>query len=398
MYKKRRFWIYVFAAFLGALTLNLGHPVTPKYVRELNIGSEWFGYFFAFMSLGHLIMSPINGNLADKYGRKPVFIIGLLGYAFAQFLFIQFDSGIELLGPRIMAGIFGNAVIMSSIGFFTDISSKKERTTALSIYAGLAAFGAATAYLIGGRLGVDSVLGTIGTFKFQIGFALSLALLAFIFIRNYSVEHSTQRKSIIQNFKNIRELKDKDIYIMLFVAIFVSIAFVSISKFLDVYIKDIGYDSDVLGNFVFVTGLVGIFSSFVILPLLNKKFDALLLLKVSLLLGGVMVLATFAQSNLRIALYSTFLVYMLFKAFYEPLDQAILSRKFDGNQGTVLGIRKSFFAIGSVIGPLLAGFIYKYQQEKLFFVAAFILLFSSLILILFVRKKKSLCEINKKLV
>ncbi len=390
MFKKKNFWLYVFIAFLGALSLNLGHPVTPKYVRELEIGSEWFGYFFSFMSLGHLIMSPINGNLSDKFGRKPIFIIGLIGYALAQFLFIQFETGPTLLLPRIMAGIFGNAVIMSSIGMFTDISNKEERTTALSIYAGLAAFGASTAYLIGGRLGVDSVLGTKNTFIFQSLFAISLALIVFIFISNNKPDSKVKRKNIIENIKMIKDLKDKDIYIMLFVTVFVSIAFVSVSKFLDVYIKDIGYDTDVLGNFVFITGLVGIFSSFVILPLLNKKIDGLILLKFALLGAGSFIIITFIQSNILFALHSTFLIFMIFKAFYEPLDQAILSRKFDGNQGTILGIRKSFFAIGSVLGPLIAGFIYKYYGETVFFIAAFLLIISGLALIIFVKKKNTI--------
>ncbi len=388
MFKKKRFYIIAIFVFLGSLTLNLGHPVTPKYIKELGISSEWFGYFFAFMSLGHVIMSPIYGNLSDKYGRKPIFIIGLCGYAFAQFLFITFDSVPLLLIPRITAGVFGSAILISAAGFFSDLSSKSERTKALSICAGLLAFGASAGYLVGGRLGVDSVLGVKGTFKFQIIFALILAVLMLIFVRKAQERTSKNRKSFIQNLNDIRKLKDRNIYIMLCVGILVSISFVSVSKFLDVYISDSGYDTDVLGTFVFITGVIGIISTLTILPFLSGKFKDLNLLKFALILGGAMIFLTFIQNNMFVALYTTFLIFMLFKPFYQPLDQSILSRRFDGNQGTILGIRSSFFAIGNVIGPLIAGFIYKYYGVNLFFFSSGLLILSGLILVVFVRSKQ----------
>ncbi len=386
MLKKKSFWIIAVVTFLASITLNFGHTVTPTYINDLGIAKKWFGYFFSVMSLGHLIMSPINGYLSDKYGRKVVMIFGFIGYAIAQSLFITFGTGPTLLLPRIIAGVFGNAVLMSTVASFTDVSTKEERTKALSIYAGLLAFGIAVAYLISGNL--SEHIGVINTFKVQVGISLSMALITLLIVKNNRQTDIKERKNIFQNFKMIHDVKSRDVYVLLFLLIPITIAFVTTTKFLDVYITDNGYSKSDLGNFMFVTGIVGIIATFVFLPILNRYFRSVTLLKISLIIGGIFVIITFMQSNIIFALYSLFLVYIFFKSFYEPLDQSILSKRFDGNQGTILGIRKSFYALGNVLGPLLAGFIYEENPVAVFYMAGGLLIIAGLVIVLLIRKTK----------
>ena len=66
---------------------NIGHPVTPAFVRSLGIPDFMFGVFFASMSFGLMIGGPIWGILGDRGKKKNYIVIGLLLYSIGQLFF-----------------------------------------------------------------------------------------------------------------------------------------------------------------------------------------------------------------------------------------------------------------------------------------------------------------------
>ena len=92
---------------LFAISVNLVHPITVNYVTSLQLDDSFFGFFVSLMSLGQVIGAYVFGVLSDKFGRKWMIFIGLLGYCLAQigFGFINTNSIVILLF-RFLAGIF----------------------------------------------------------------------------------------------------------------------------------------------------------------------------------------------------------------------------------------------------------------------------------------------------
>ena len=78
------------AGLLVGITTNIGHPVTPYYINQLNFDKIVFGYFYALMSFGMLISAPIWGSLGDAKGRKWIIIICLIFYGVGQVMFASF--------------------------------------------------------------------------------------------------------------------------------------------------------------------------------------------------------------------------------------------------------------------------------------------------------------------
>lgn len=86
----------VFIAFLGAfipLSTDVYLPALPRMVESLNTTTSMVNltlvFFFIFYAVGTLFWGP----LSDKYGRKPILLVGLSIYTVASILCIfSFNS------------------------------------------------------------------------------------------------------------------------------------------------------------------------------------------------------------------------------------------------------------------------------------------------------------------
>lgn len=136
-------------------------PVVPKLIVELTDGTineaaqygGWLGFAYA---ITQFIFAPLVGNLSDQYGRRPILLASLFGFAL-DYVLLAFAPSISwLFIGRILAGITG-ASISTATAYIADISTDENRTKNFGIIG--AAFG--LGFVIGPVLG--GVLGHYGT-------------------------------------------------------------------------------------------------------------------------------------------------------------------------------------------------------------------------------------------
>jgi DHA1 family multidrug resistance protein-like MFS transporter len=193
---------------------------------------------------------------------------------------------------------------------------------------------------------------------------------------------------MIDHIKSIKTL-DKNLIVFLFSLTLTSIAAINISKYIEVYISDIGRGSEGIGNFVFVTGLVGIFTTFVIVPQLIKlKKDNVLMILINLFSAGL-ILIVFRMNDIVLGLYTVFMIYVILKNIYAPLEISFISSYATNNEyGKIMGIRQFFFSMGFVIGPLVAGFIYDIKPIYVFDLSVVMFLIGFVLILLVSRNLK----------
>ncbi|MCK9235594.1 MAG: MFS transporter [Acholeplasmataceae bacterium] len=205
------------------------------------------------------------------------------------------------------------------------------------------------------------------------------------------------KETFISHLKDITKI-DKSLLIFLISLTLITIGATNLSKYVDVYFDELGYTPQDLGTFVFVTGIVSVFASLFIVPIFTRFKNQIKTIAVIQLFSAAIVLYVFRASNFLLVIYTVYMIYIVFKAVYLPLEQNyISSHATEGKYGKVIGIRQAFLAIGMVLGPLIGGFIYERSALLLFDTSAYIFILGVLLLGLvryFDKKKKTESILN----
>ena len=135
---------------LDATIVNIALPHAQAALAFSNNDRQWIvtGYSLAF---GSLLL--LGGRIADLFGRKRVFIIGVIGFAAASAFGGAAQNFDMLLAARVIQGAFGALLAPATLSLLTTtFRNPAERTKAMGIYGGIAGAGASVGLLLGGVL------------------------------------------------------------------------------------------------------------------------------------------------------------------------------------------------------------------------------------------------------
>lgn len=393
---KRKIIILMILYFIFNIGINLGHPVTPSYVRYLGIPEYMFGVFYATMSFGAVITAPFWGSLGDTGKSKLYLCLGLIIYGIAQIGFGFAHNQYLMVFFRLLGGIGVAAPTTLFVSLIIACSDQQSRLKNLAIYGALATLGASVGYQIGGFLG-DSVFfnNLIKTpsyeniFLFQALFNLILGIVSLILIKEEKGVTAIKKQHPFSSLGKIKTLNIKLILFLISLTL-ITMGSTNLSKYIDVYFNDLGLSTTALGNFVLVTGIVSVIASVFIVPLVSRLRNHLLVIVIIQTLSSLIIFYVFRANKFILNMYTVYNVYVIFKAIYLPMEQNYISRYADEKTiGTISGIRQSFVSIGNVIGPFFGGMIYSFSPLWLFDVSGILILLGTglIILIMFLEKR-----------
>src|SRR5574338_830628 len=126
--------------FIDLVGFGIVIPVLPFYAEgtAFNATPRTVGLLFASYSIMQLIFSPVLGRLSDKYGRRPVLLISIIGTGIG-FLILGLAKTLPMLfAGRILDGITGGN-ISTAQAYVADITTKENRAMGMGLIG--AAFG-----------------------------------------------------------------------------------------------------------------------------------------------------------------------------------------------------------------------------------------------------------------
>lgn len=398
---KKKIAILFIVLFLQGVVTNIHHPLMPAYVRFLNLDPFMVGLFFSLMNLGTLIGGPFWGNHGDTGKKRISVLIGLIIYGVGQSLFGlgHIFSPLVLGLLRFFSGFGISAALTLIISEVIIISSPENRSRNIAYGGAILALGSSFGYFIGGQIHTKEffhLLFNSDKFSNMLLFqGILIVLFAIFYYFIYQPEeiitNQTKKTYFWEGFKEIKNIS-KSLLFFLIALTLITFAYTNVDKYLEIYFDDLGYGPDMIGNFKMIVGFVSIIITFILVPTLSKFKKRITLLSILQILSALTIFIVFNinQNYFITYIYTIFMAYIIIKAIFTPLEQDFVSSfSTKNNTATLMGIRQSFYSIGTIIGPIVGGVIYGYSSKLLFNIAAITFLVAIIFLYISNRLLKS---------
>jgi MFS transporter, DHA1 family, tetracycline resistance protein len=158
MDKRRASMIAVLSVvYIDMLGIGLAFPILPKLIEQFEGGdisraSYIFGLMAGAYALMQFLFAPLLGALSDRFGRRPVILIALLGMGINYILLAFAPNLIWFAVGRMIAGAMG-ATFSAAGAYLADITPPEKRAQSFGLIGTAFGFGFITGPAIGGLLG-----------------------------------------------------------------------------------------------------------------------------------------------------------------------------------------------------------------------------------------------------
>ncbi|MCM3387067.1 MFS transporter [Ureibacillus chungkukjangi] len=353
----------LFIAFLG---IGLIIPVLPTIMNELQISGTVVGYLTAAFALTSLVLSPIAGRFADKYGRKIMIILGLATFAVSELLFGLGKTVEVLFISRILGGVSGAFIMPAVMAYIADITTMETRPKAL----GYMSAAISTGFIIGP--GVGGFLAEIGT-RVPFFAAAVLGVVATVLSILFLTEpERMEQPEVVEHAKSKSPLKKILIpmFLIAFLILFISsFGLAVVESFISLYTDHkFGFEPRDIAIVITVSALIGALSQVLLFDRMTQWWGEIKLIRLCLVISAIFV---FAITQVSSYLMIIFVITMCFVGFdlIRPAATSYLSKIAGNDQGFVGGMNSMFTSLANAIGPILGGMLFDIDVDYPYYLA-----------------------------
>lgn len=357
-------WLGQVMAHLVSLSQQSGAS-NPNFMATVLFG----GLMGSLYSILQFIFAPIWGAYSDRYGRRPILLLTILGLAISYALWIFASSFYLLLVSRIIGGIMGGNLSVATAAI-ADISSKEKRSASLAIVG--IAFG--LGFIIGPAIGGLSTqfnllemapsLGKFGvnpfSFAAAISFVLCLINLGWVYAKfDETLALKNRAKKQKSPYLRLFQSSHGDIRRTNFTYLFYMIAFSGMEFTLTFLAVERFQYSPLKNGLMFVyIGLLLVFVQGGLVRRLATPVGEKRLALIGLLLGISAFLCIAVATN-EPSFYLGLGLMAFSIGLCSPTLNALVSLfAKDDEQGASLGAFRSAGSLARAIGPLTAAWLY----------------------------------------
>lgn len=374
---RRKFFLLAVAVALVNTGFGIIFPVFPKLLVQIGGGNASdLGNLAAGFGIAFIIGSPIFGNFADRIGKRRIILFGLLGYSFANFIYIFATHIIHLYIARVLEGFFASAILPPAIALTAELSPKENRARYLGLLGASQTTGIIIGPVIGGLLFDGFSLGAIhiaGSLSLPFYASATMGFLAFswsyfqlpnskIRITESPIANETSIKNKFSGTirHQIRVLPKplKMFFLFVFTEMLAILAWLTIEPgFVFYFYDELDLSPTDFGIFVGAFGVVSVLGQS-LLGNLSDKFGR----KPVIVIGqafSFLFYALLLQATTLLSLILSVLFVGVGSGLRDPALKAWLSDVTDEeNRATVFGIESGLMNTSQVIGPIIGGYLY----------------------------------------
>lgn len=354
--KPRLFFIYL-ATFVNIIGFGMVFPLLPFYAERFSANETTIGLLASSFAIAQFILSPIWGRLSDRFGRKPILSLTLLGMSLSFLLFGFANSLTLLFVARILQGAFSAALMPVAQAYVVDVTTKDERIKGMGNLGASLAAGFIFGPALGGGLSAVNL-----AFPFFV--ASLVAFLNFISVQIFLPESLSKKAETLMikegflNFKHMyRGLKGE--LASFFILIFLwSVALTNYEVAVPLFgFEHLHLTASTIGLFFSAMGVMSMLMQAVLIYKITHFFGEhkTALIGLSIMATGLF-LVPFSQNSLMLIL--TMILAAAGSSMARPTIATLVSKETKEAQGTTMGIFSSFESLGRVFGPILGGWLF----------------------------------------
>lgn len=382
--KKSPLLTLFFVVFIDLLGFGIVIPILPYYAKTFGASAFTLGWLMASYSIAQFIFSPFWGRLSDRWGRRPILLVTILGgacclaaSALATQLWILFLA-------RILGGMFA-ANISTASAYIADITSEENRAKGMGV--------------IGAGFGLGFIFGpAIGGILSVYGYPTPLLLGAFLGLVNFLfafflLEESLKNRTAVTPRLSRKEafglaLAKNGTAIPILLFFLSTLAFTQLEVVFALYVlqkfslgaRDAGW---MLAGMGFMSALLqgGLIGK------LAKRFG-----EANLATFGFLCFFVFLAIIPMAANAKTFALFLMGVAIgnglVNPSLSSLVSKSAASHQrGLIMGVYQSGGSFARIVGPPLAGILFDRQGPASPIFLSSIIMFAALIVTLVTRKR-----------
>lgn len=348
--------------FIDVLGIGLAIPVLPMLVGEFTSSpsqqSYWFGVLAVAYGLLQFCCAPLLGALSDRYGRRPILLVSIIGMGIHYLLIALSGSLWIMLVARLLGGLTGASISVAN-AYISDITPPERRAKNFGFIGAAFGMGFIFGPMVGGLLGAINL-----HFPFFVAAALSLVNAAYGFFVIPESLPSTRRGTLslakANPFSALKRLITEP-EIGGLVAVFALVVFAQVllqtTWVLYTHFR-FGWGTSENGAALFCVGLVAAMVQGVLLGKLLGVFGEAKLALLGLTTGTIAYLLYGLAPQgwmMYMIIFANFLNYAVAPSLQGLVSKAVDPRHQGVTMGSLSSISSLMFVIAPLVGtPLLA--------------------------------------------
>lgn len=361
-----------FALFVVTLGFGVVMPIIPFYMERFGAGGTELGLLVASYAVMRLFFGPLWGAVSDRVGRKPILMLGVLGYGITMVGFGLATALWMMFAARILSGLLSSATSPTTMAYIGDSTAEEDRSAGMGILGAAAGLGTIFGPALAGLLANRSL-----STPFFVAGGLSLVALVLIQLLLPESLSPAHRPSGTEPNVNPRTWAKElfgPIGPLLALVFIVTAGSMTLYGVLGLYaLERFAAGTTEVGVIFAVLGLVTAVGQGVLVGPATKRYGEVRVVEAGFLSSaGSLVIVLIADSYLVLLL--TIGMFALCSAPLIPAVTSLTSKHAGASQGVTMGVSNSFISLGRIAGPLLGGIVFDIDLSLPFAVGSVVML------------------------
>jgi DHA1 family multidrug resistance protein-like MFS transporter len=384
MNNKRNLTILFITLVIMMMGFGIIIPILPDLVVKFGGTGVEMGGLMAIFSAMQFLFSPMWGSLSDRFGRKPILMLGVFGNAISMLALGLSTDLWMLFVARGLAGVLSSATLPTAMAYISDSTDDKSRGGGMGVIGAAMGLGMILGPGAGGMLSAISLQA-----PFYFAAILSLLAVAAIWLflpESLGVEQrETSTRVQGPQLRTMWESLFGPLAFLFVAAFMISFAMTNFEGIYAYYAKDrYGYGPETIGVILTAIGVVSVIAQGALTGIATRRFGEVNVIKASLIASVAGFLVMLLATNLvTVVLTSSFFV--LANAMLRPAVSSLISQRTTKGQGIAMGLNNAFMSLGRVVGPLWAGIVIDVNLSFPFITGAIIMLVGFIASLIFLR-------------